>query len=515
VVAAGIYVRVSTDRQEDGYSPEVQLQACRDYVTRQGYTLDPAHVFHETHTGSELRQREELGRLRALVAEKVIQRPVAYCLDRLSRSQVHVAILVDEAQDAGAHWEFATETYEDSALGRFIMAAKAFVAELEREKIRERTMGGRRARVAAGKPLPGCRAPYGYRWADAEKSVLAIDGESAATVRRIFAALVEGVPLRRLAEELNEGGVPTPSGRGTGWRASTIRCIVSNPVYTGQQVALRWARGGADGQVVLSTPVEPLVTVEQAQAVLRQLTINQQTATRNCKEPEAVLLRGGFVRCGVCGKSMVARRHHNREGRTWYTYQCQTLTYDRPTCHGNEIVAAQVDGEAWSRIKAAANDPDTFLQQLAERQDDDPTAGPLLQVERQLEKTQKETERLAHALTRFEDETAVAPVVAELQRLSKLKESLTNERQGLLAQRVLWERGRSQQHELRELLSHLGPVVDNMPYSLRRQAVLDLGLQARVYPAGHEPRLEILGGAAVVNTTSSGPVRNVMPFQFL
>ena len=150
MLAAAVYVRVSTDRQEEGYSPDIQLAACKAHIARQGHGLDPAHVCIETHTGAELRERSELTALRALIAAKAVQRPVAYCLDRLSRSQIHTAILMDEADEAGAHWEFATEVYEDTPLGRFIMAAKAFVAELEREKIRERTIGGRRARVAAG-----------------------------------------------------------------------------------------------------------------------------------------------------------------------------------------------------------------------------------------------------------------------------------------------------------------------------------------------------------------------------
>jgi DNA invertase Pin-like site-specific DNA recombinase len=43
----------------------------------------------------------------------------------------------------GARLEFVTETFEDTAIGRFILAARAFTAEVEREKIAERTMRGK------------------------------------------------------------------------------------------------------------------------------------------------------------------------------------------------------------------------------------------------------------------------------------------------------------------------------------------------------------------------------------
>jgi DNA invertase Pin-like site-specific DNA recombinase len=87
---------------------------------------------------------------------------LAYALDRLSRSQIDTAILIDRIEAAGASLRLVTEDFEQSATGTFLRNAKAFVAELEREKIAERTQRGRRARVASGKPLVGQRPPYGY-----------------------------------------------------------------------------------------------------------------------------------------------------------------------------------------------------------------------------------------------------------------------------------------------------------------------------------------------------------------
>src|SRR3712207_6852742 len=54
-------------------------------------------------------------------------------------------------------------------------SAKAFAAEVEREKIAERTQRGLRARVATGKPTGTGAAPYGLRWRDDAKSGYEID----------------------------------------------------------------------------------------------------------------------------------------------------------------------------------------------------------------------------------------------------------------------------------------------------------------------------------------------------
>jgi site-specific DNA recombinase len=82
-------------------------------------------------------------------------------LDRVSRNQVDTAILIDRIDSAGATLQLVTEDFEKSATGTFLRNAKAFVAELEHEKITERTQRGRLARVKSGKPIVSPRPPYG------------------------------------------------------------------------------------------------------------------------------------------------------------------------------------------------------------------------------------------------------------------------------------------------------------------------------------------------------------------
>ena len=81
----------------------------------------------------------------------------------LSRSQIDTGILIDRIESAGARLELVTEDFERSATGTFLRNGKAFVAELEREKIRERTSRGKAARTAGGKYPAVGRPPYGYR----------------------------------------------------------------------------------------------------------------------------------------------------------------------------------------------------------------------------------------------------------------------------------------------------------------------------------------------------------------
>ena len=95
--------------------------------------------------------------------EDAVDVVVGYSLDRLSRDQNHIGILLDEWKRRGVRMEFATEKFEDTSVGRFLIGAQAFAAELEREKSRERTAGAGGRRAESGLPMPGA-APYGYRW---------------------------------------------------------------------------------------------------------------------------------------------------------------------------------------------------------------------------------------------------------------------------------------------------------------------------------------------------------------
>src|SRR5215213_6716834 len=209
-----VYTRVSSQAQEDNTSLGTQEAACRAWAAER--SLAVASVAHEVWSGADRHRPELDAMLDRLLPSDIV---LAYALDRVSRSQVDTAILIDRIEGAGASLALVTEDFERSAVGTFLRNAKAFVAELEREKIAERTQRGKRARAAAGKPLPGARAPYGYLWADSEKTRLVRDEPHARVVREIFDLFLSGLPLRAVATRLEERGIPSPPARSVGWPA--------------------------------------------------------------------------------------------------------------------------------------------------------------------------------------------------------------------------------------------------------------------------------------------------------
>ena len=125
---------------------------------------------------------------------------LTYDLDRLSRGgQVDTAIIIDRIESAGVSVAFVTLDFEQSETGALLRNVRAFAAALEREKIGERTQRGRRARVASGKPIAGGKPPFGYRWANEDKTHYLVDPEEAQIVHMVFDMAAGGASLRAIA----------------------------------------------------------------------------------------------------------------------------------------------------------------------------------------------------------------------------------------------------------------------------------------------------------------------------
>ena len=162
---------------------------------------------------------------------------VAYAVDRLSRNQNHIGVLFDEVEQTGARLEFVTEKFEDTAIGRFILAARAFIGEVEREKIAERTLRGKAERARSGKIPHGTgKGCYGYSY-DKTSGTRVVAFTQAKVVRGIYSDFLSGLPIVNIANCLNETGVPALTG--SKWYPVTIHHVLRNETYTGRTIYRR------------------------------------------------------------------------------------------------------------------------------------------------------------------------------------------------------------------------------------------------------------------------------------
>jgi len=201
------YSRCSTEEQADSRNGlEAQRAAIDAEAKRRGWTVE--HDADEGASGKYINGslREVLGLLASGQGDGLI---VAK-LDRLARSVVHAANIIQDAQDQG--WSLVVLDINldlSTAAGRMMARTVVNFAEYERELISERTKAGLAANKRRGEPIGRPR--------------LAKPG----VVRRIVMDRNSGLSFAKIATALEAEGILSPAGLLT-WQSSTVRRIYAS-----------------------------------------------------------------------------------------------------------------------------------------------------------------------------------------------------------------------------------------------------------------------------------------------
>lgn len=433
---AVVYSRVSTDAQErDGTSLDTQERACLDQAADRGWNV--VRCIRDAASGATL-EREGIAELRAVLRSGEADVIVAYAVDRLSRNQNHIGVLFDEFERAEVRMEFVTERFEDTAVGRFILAARAFIAEVEREKIAERTMRGKAERARGGR-IPqafgaGC---YGYTYNPATGK-REVEPFQATVVRRIFERYGETRSVAGIANELNDAGIPAFSGGP--WYPITIRRMLAYEAYVGRTVYRRTKRvpvrapGARRKSRVIDQPREDWIEIPDATPAIielplwervQQILADPERAKRRPVARRHYLLRGR-LRCSFCQSAMVGQTLSSK-GRHYPYYRCRhaySSTSGRQ-CAGRYVPAELLEDGVLAEIRRILSAPEIVLheQRRLHRREIDDTEVKQLQAQiALLRKGEGQLVRLAG----FED-IDTEMVRAELADLHRQREALEAE----------------------------------------------------------------------------------------
>lgn len=429
-----VYCRVSTQRQEDGgTSLDSQAAACVAHAEKLGYRV--GRVTKEVYSGAELYDRPKLAIDRADIRTGMFQAVVVYAIDHLSRNIAHLAILAEECERADAKLIFVTEDLDNSPEGKLLQSVKAYVAEVERQKIKERTIRGKLGRLRSGRIHGVGPELYGYR-RDKERGVRVIYEPEARIVQQIFHWIgVESAGSITVANRLTDSGVPSPwaaKGLGTsGWNATAVRNILRNPSYKGETV--QWVRRSVKRKmefrpesehVHLPEGVTPaIVTPELWQSAQERLAVSKGEAKRNSTNP--YLLRG-HIQCAKCGARMYPMPIGPRSQRRRY-YRCSSYIRRFATpCGVSAVPADPCEAWAWAEVKRYLQNPELIAREVERMQTEgvDPQLAKDREVAKKaLERHNQGAERLVKRLRDADDELAEI-IERELLRANREKQAL-------------------------------------------------------------------------------------------
>ena len=195
---AGIYLRLSTQQQEEGTSLDTQEWGCLSLVESLGHEVSPAHIWREVWSGADL-ERPVLTGVRLVARSGEIDALVVYSPDRLSRDPMHLLLLLNEFTECGVQLHFVQGISDTTPEGRLLMYVQGYAAQKERSQIVERSRRGKAAVARSGRMPQGTGyGLYGYDYDPLSKLRTINEGEGA-VVREVFNVVAQGVSLYRVA----------------------------------------------------------------------------------------------------------------------------------------------------------------------------------------------------------------------------------------------------------------------------------------------------------------------------
>ncbi len=223
-----IYARQSIDKK-DSLSIETQIELCRNEI---GNTECKTYI-DRGYSGKNT-DRPQFTEMMQDIQSGLISRVTVYKLDRLSRSLLDFANMIDMFKKHHVEFQSTREKFDTSTpMGNAMLSIIMVFAQLERETIQLRVKDSFYARMAKG-AYDGI-APFGYR-----KCKLSVQGKQMCSIepdpdkmeiaRQIFRDYAYcNKSLGVIARELNAESIPSPNG--VHWDSAKLSRIMCNPIY--------------------------------------------------------------------------------------------------------------------------------------------------------------------------------------------------------------------------------------------------------------------------------------------
>ncbi|MFC3883140.1 recombinase family protein [Bacillus songklensis] len=332
-----VYVRVSTDRDEQVSSVENQIDICRNWLERNGYKWDDQWVYKdEGISGTLFTERPAIQLILQKVKQKEIDMVVFKSISRLARDlkdslEIREVFIAHQVRIISVE-----EGYDSSKAGKNDMAFELwslFSAQYSRT-LSSSISAALAAKVRRGEHIG--KVPYGYERVDQK---LVVNEEEAEVVRQIYGWYKNGWGFKKITNELNHLGV-RPKKKDT-WQMTTVQRIIQNPLYKGTFILNQYTNvkvGGRKKQIrnpeekwfVFKEHHPPIVSEEiWDQANSKQFTFKKTKITPWNEFRQ-------IAKCAVCGSNMVivqsCKTKKNGERTEWKYLKCSQ--YRRAGKHG-------------------------------------------------------------------------------------------------------------------------------------------------------------------------------------
>ena len=360
-IRCAIYTRKSSDEglEQDFNSLDAQFEACSAYILSQaseGWSAVSARYDDGGVSGGTL-ERPALKRLLKDIASGLIDTVVVYKIDRLTRSLLDFAKLVEAFDKADTSFVSITQSFNTTtSMGRLTLNMLLSFAQFEREVTAERIRDKISASKAKGMWMGGT-PPLGYA---ADGRSLKIVDEHAELVRDIYRRYLKLGSVRVLEEQLHTDKISVPertagTGKVTGgskFLRGQLYTILDNPIYKGDIKHGKKTYPGLHKAIIDSDLWE-------------QVQVKRQDNVRGHRSQYMAahqsLLAGKLI--DEDGRPLIAV-HANKGPKRYRYYVSPHLHHKTSDAPGWRIPAKEVEGLIGLKLQEMLRDPIGLIGQM-------------------------------------------------------------------------------------------------------------------------------------------------------
>ena len=347
---AALYARVSSDRQDVDLSVAAQMRALRDYARKNGYLVAREYV-DEAESG-RIADRPEFRKM--IDAASKIDAPfreiLVWKFSRFTRKREHAVAFKSMLRRKGVRVVSITEQADDTPTGKLLEGIIESVDEFYSENLAQEVTRGMREAASRGFWVAS-RTPYGYNRVMVQdgakkRPTLEPDPDASQIVKRIFDMAEAGTGMLKVAQALNDEGIPSPAGKL--WSKNGIHFILRNEVYTG---ALVWGtKGKGKDEPVRVEKAFPSIVSKTRFRRVNRLMRSRAPKVAHPRRVGSTYLLSGLVKCKACNRALSGQ--DAKSGKFSY-YVCQSIMkHGKDACETPRLNARRFEELVVGKIRS-------------------------------------------------------------------------------------------------------------------------------------------------------------------
>lgn len=337
------YTRVSSGKDAMLHSLSEQISYYSGYIqAHEGWEYAGVYI-DKALTGTK-DTRKEFRRLIDDCKAGKIDMIITKSLSRFARNTVTLLRTIRDMKKIGVAIYFETERKNTLDLkNEYLITLLAQSAEAMAKNTSERCMSTIRDKFALG--LPTGYTIYGY---DKKNNDFRIREDEAAVVKEIFSMYLDGLGARRIANELQARGIPSP--KGGEWSKGTIMQMLRNEKYIGELLLQKTftldpiskkevINRGEREQVHIRGNHTPIVDKEVFDKVQEVIAAKEELHPHIA--PYDYRFKG-IVHCGTCGDRYYRKKTGTGSNYERFIWRCRIYNEKGKKCCDSKQITDKI-----------------------------------------------------------------------------------------------------------------------------------------------------------------------------